>query len=79
VAYAGKNATLFSAGRIRLLNEERSLTDARVWNDRSASKLWLYQLHYFEDLNARGAGARADWHRELIERWVRENPRGHGV
>ncbi len=31
------------------------------------AKLWLYNLHYFDDLNAAGASARVAWHRELIQ------------
>lgn len=37
-------------------------------------RLWLYNLHYFDDLNASGAENRADLHRRLIGRWIAENP-----
>jgi len=36
--------------------------------------LWLYNLHYFEDLNATGADSRRDWHTQLIRRWIAEHP-----
>lgn len=62
----------------KCLNEERSVATADAWNDPSAAKLWLYHLHYFDDLNACAAGAREDWHRALIHRWIKENPPGYG-
>lgn len=60
--------------RFRFLNEERQLRWPEGWNDSAAHQLWIYNLHYFEDLTAHDAAARAQWHRALIERWIRENP-----
>lgn len=60
--------------RFRFLNRERELSFPQGWNDAAADQLWLYNLHYFEDLTARDAEARRTWHRELVERCVRENP-----
>ncbi len=34
------------------LNESGGLE--RGWDDESRTKLWLYNLHYFDDLNAEG-------------------------
>lgn len=64
--------------RFRFLNEERDVVVARDWNASGATKLWLYNLHYFDDLNAHDAARRGDWHRHLIARWVVENPPGVG-
>lgn len=60
------------------LNESRSVTTRAAWNDPVAEKLWLYNLHYFDDLNADGAVTRREWHMRLIERWIEENPPGCG-
>jgi uncharacterized heparinase superfamily protein len=60
------------------LNESRSVTTRGAWNDPVAEKLWLYNLHYFDDLNADGAVTRREWHTRLIERWIEENPPGCG-
>lgn len=49
------------------------------WDDPSQDRLWLYNLHYFDDLNAAEAGQRREWHAPLIERWIRENPPGVGT
>lgn len=56
------------------LNEVGRVVDARDWNDAKREKLWLYNLHYFDDLNSLGAESRIDWHRALIKRWIGENP-----
>ena len=62
----------------RFLNEERTIGEPADWNDPHAKKLWLYNLHYFDDLNARDARARETWHRALMKRWIAENPPGQG-
>ena len=59
---------------IELLNERRKIGSREAWNDPAAAKLWLYNLHYFEDLNAAQAHERTAWHRRLIQRWVQQNP-----
>lgn len=56
------------------LNEIGRIVHAKDWNDAGREKLWLYNLHYFDDLNAEGAELRIDWHRGLIKRWISENP-----
>jgi len=67
-----------AADTFRFLGETRSIRTLGEWNDPAAEKLWLYNLHYFDDLNAEGGWERAEWHRQLIERWVVENPTGRG-
>jgi len=65
--------------RFRFLNEEHSITSREDWDRSSVSKLWRYNLHYFEDLNAEKATTRSHWHREYIDRWIMENPPGQGT
>ncbi|WP_055016749.1 heparinase II/III family protein [Pseudoalteromonas sp. P1-13-1a] len=48
------------------------------WNDESHSKLWVYNLHYFEDLLTVNAAAKYDFHIELLNRWAADNPVGYG-
>ncbi len=78
VAPAARSASMVGPSTFRLLNETREVTTAAGWNDASADKLWLYNLHYFDDLNAEAAAERAGWHRALIERWIADNPPGRG-
>jgi len=49
------------------------------WNDRSRDRLWLYNLHYFDDLTSRGFEERRGWHESLVRRWISENPAGVGA
>lgn len=60
------------------LGQTRRIADPFAWNDPNADKLWLYNLHYFDDLNASEADQRATWHQSLLARWVSENPPGQG-
>jgi len=61
----------------RFLNQAGSL--AGGWDDGRSDKLWRYNLHYFDDLNAIAARERSPWHEALIRRWVAENPPGEGT
>lgn len=70
--------SLIGPSTFRLLNVERSCANAADWHPRDADKLWVYNLHYFDDLNARGAPSRAGWHWTLLERWATEIPAGYG-
>lgn len=65
--------------RFRFLGVERSVSEPMHWTRSDVSKLWLYNLHYFDDLLAYGSGARRLWHEDLIQRWIAENPPGSPV
>ena len=64
-------------GRARFLNVERDLDSPSVWNDRDGSRLWLYQLHYFNGL-AGAALTDPDAASAFVGRWIRENPPAKG-
>ena len=57
----------------KFLNETGSLSDVG-WDGSLRSKLWRYNQHYFDDLNASNANARMVWHLQLIEKWIFDNP-----
>lgn len=69
---------MLSPTRFRFLNEEHELGNASDWNSPEHPKLWTYNLHYFDDLNAENAEARRGWHETLLTRWVAENLPGKG-
>jgi len=62
----------------RFLNVERKVESQSDWNHLNWEKLWLYNLHYFDDLVAVQAKQRTDWHHVYIQRWIDENPAGQG-
>ena len=55
------------------LNEVGSLSQLG-WGGLKREKLWRYNQHYFDDLNAVNAPDRFEWHKTLITQWVEENP-----
>jgi len=75
-----RTASMTGPRSFRFLNVEREFASAADWNRSDWPKLWLYNLHYFDDLVADKADARRGWHRDLIRRWIDENPpaRGNG-
>lgn len=75
---AAHGASMLGLTQFRFLNQTHTLPAQGGWNDDALEKLWLYNLHYFDDLNAQHAPARLDWHRTLIARWLAENSPGSG-
>ena len=76
---ARRRASLLSPSRCRFLNEEHDIASPTAWNNPAWEKLWLYNLHYFDDLNAMDAMERTPWQRQLIDRWITENPPAQGT
>ncbi len=74
-----REASFIEEGIFRFLNVARSLARAEDWNDPHADKLWLYNLHYFDDLNAAGREHRTAQHERLVARWIAENAPGFGT
>lgn len=48
------------------------------WTGGARNKLWRYNQHYFDDLNARSHENRYEWHKDLLSRWVDANPPSEG-
>ena len=70
--------SMITADGLVLLNQSRRLQSASDWNHPDWPKLWLYNAHYFDDLNADNANQRQIWHSALIQRWIKENPPASG-
>lgn len=78
VSCAWRQPSMTGPNEFVFLNAVGEAASASAWNNPHQDKLWLYNLHYFDDLNAAEATKRADWHRSLIARWVAENPPADG-
>lgn len=48
------------------------------WNDDLLPKLWLYNLHYHDYLNAKHEGDCVDLCSKIIDEWIEGNPPLHG-
>ncbi|WP_439589611.1 heparinase II/III family protein [Hydrogenophaga sp.] len=66
------------AGRFVFLNHAGTL-NRDGWDGPGQEKLWRYNQHYFDDLNAMEAASRLDWHRELVTHWIEQNPPALGT
>jgi uncharacterized heparinase superfamily protein len=75
---ASRAPSMLGPRNFRFLNLTAELASAADWNAARYAKLWLYNLHYFDDLNASGSAERTDWHRALIARWIADNAPEHG-
>jgi uncharacterized heparinase superfamily protein len=69
-----KRQSMYGPQRFIFLNHEGSVQSAADWNSPVQEKLWLYNLHYFDDLTAEQFAQRSIWHRDLFDRWIVENP-----
>jgi uncharacterized heparinase superfamily protein len=62
---------------VEFLNVRSRFDDAIDWHSADKSKLWQYNLHYFD--NALDKGRSLDWVRGAMEDWVDRNPPGRSV
>lgn len=56
----------------------RGRVDGSGWNAAQHSKLWLYNLHYLDDLNALGIDEQNDLSCSLVNQWIGVNPPPQG-
>lgn len=79
IAPCSRPASLLALEEACFLNRRLRLDFPRGWNDPSIEKLWLYNLHYFAGLLAAGDGTQQALRRAWIQRWLQDNPPGHGT
>lgn len=79
---ARRRASLLDADTFIFLNQRGALS-ALGWVSAGkvdyVSKLWRYNQHYFDDLNAVNAAERGEWQLAFLQSWVAENLPGTGV
>lgn len=75
-----KKRSLISENTFKFLNKSQSLFDVG-WNDNrnTVTKLWRYNQHYFDDLNAVESFKRKVWHDKLLENWISKNSLGKSI
>ena len=75
-----KRQSLLNENTFKFLNKSQSLSGVG-WNDNrsNTTKLWRYNQHYFDDLNAVDSYKRKVWHDKLLENWISENSIGKGI
>lgn len=60
------------------LNYQGKVNSKNDWNNDKEEKLWLYNLHYFDDLNSLGSNSRKSLQQHWINKWIDENPASSG-
>lgn len=68
------NSSLLSPGVFEFLGEVGFVSSVEDWNSPIKSKLWLYNLHYLDSLNAGGSNDCLESGLWLIREWGRCNP-----
>jgi len=56
------------------LNHKGAVNSKTDWNNDKEEKLWLYNLHYFDDLNSFGSQSRKNLQQHWLNKWIDENP-----
>jgi uncharacterized heparinase superfamily protein len=64
---------LRASNQLTLLNQHHDISAPSIWQDVKLDKLWLYNLHYFDNLNSPLVQDG-----KLIKRWIQENPPTNG-
>lgn len=75
---AQRNIKLIDKSEFQFLGKRGHLHEIG-WDGPQREKLWRYNQHYFDDLNAAQASDRVDWHKALLAEWVARNPPGQGT
>lgn len=65
-------------GLFRLLGVEGRVASQAGWQAENREKLWLYNLHYLDDL-ALPDPSLVDGQRKLLDRWIADNPPPRGI
>jgi uncharacterized heparinase superfamily protein len=74
---ASRLSSLTGPNSFAFLSESHALNEVG-WDNEGLSKLWCYNLHYFDDLNAKDATERRAWHTDLMADWIEKNQPGQG-
>ncbi|WP_019026744.1 heparinase II/III family protein [Colwellia piezophila] len=70
--------SMFGENTVKFLSLSGTLNSLHSWNDPTKDKLWLYNLHYFDDLNSDDYSAREHLHVEFINKWIDDNSACNG-
>lgn len=66
--------SFFRNNKVRFLSSDGEIDSAASWNCYNKDKLWLYNLHYFDDLNSSTFKERIELQAMFLDKWIDENP-----
>ena len=74
-----KKSKIFINGEVAtFINYSKSIANKNCWSDLTQEKLWLYNLHYFDALNAEDSAQQKIAY-TLLEKWEDENLPFEGI
>lgn len=73
-----KPRSLIGATSATFLNRTHEIVRANIWNDPAREKLWLYNLHYFDDFSSGNSHDHSQVQEKFLLRWITENPPASG-
>jgi uncharacterized heparinase superfamily protein len=68
-----------AGGSITFLGQTWRGSQGGVWSDQSQNRLWQYNLHYLDDLDARDGAMLSEARCAVIEDWISNNPPAAGA
>ncbi len=71
---ASRQSTLTAPSTFHVLGDKLTVNAPSSWNDSKCSKLLLFNIHYFDDLNSTPPEVDQHTHAALIDRWIDDNP-----
>jgi uncharacterized heparinase superfamily protein len=71
--------TIISKNTFVFLNKKIHDYSSNLWNNKNLPKLWLYNLHYFNDLRLLDDSYSDTIIKETLAEWINDNPFGDGV
>lgn len=74
--YIPRQSSMLSSSKFNFLNVTKSFSLSNFWNVSSQTKLWLYNLHYFDGLL--NAETPTELKQSLIHKWILQNELGTG-
>ena len=76
---AWREQSLFKNRQVKFLNKKGVILNSKDWKNKSSKLIWLYNLHYFDDLNSYNHQERKKLQRIWLKRWIEDNPPCSGV
>ena len=75
-----KNNSMLSKNTFIFLNKKKDICLEKDWNNKKLSKLWLYNLHYFDDLNSKiQSSYKNELRVKLVNQWIDNNTSFYGI
>ena len=65
--------SIFDEQTVEFLSLKGNVNSINCWNDPTKEKLWLYNLHYFDDLSSNDFVVRENIHFKFIDKWIEQN------